>query len=360
LPKPKLKNVPASIRQKLLNLAHERNQDLGLVLTKYALERILFRISKSKFRDVFVLKGALLFELWTHQQYRPTRDADFLATGNNSPERFVEIFREISTVKVEDDGLRFDPNTVKAERIKEDADYEGVRVTFTAVLDKARIPIQIDVGFGDVITPGPIDTQYPTLLDLPAPRLLAYPRETVVSEKLEAIVKLGIANSRMKDFHDLHSLSVTFELDGQTLTQAVRATFERRHTELPTNGIALEYSQDIAPARGISAGGKITLLPGQSPAEEFSTLAHEVAHEMMHRTDRRASASKRVRETEAEAVAFVICNAIGLDTGSAAQDYIGLYGGDAKLLAESMEHIQRVASEILNAIGTDVSTAPPC
>ena len=215
MPKPKLKNVPASIRQKLLNLARERNQDFGLILTKYALERILFRVSKSKFRDVFVLKGALLFELWTHQQYRPTRDADFLAKGDNSPERFVQIFREISTVEVEDDGLRFDPKTVKAERIKEDADYEGVRVTFTAVLDKARIPIQIDVGFGDVVTPGPIDTQYPTLLELPAPRLLAYPRETVVSEKLEAIVKLGIANSRMKDFHDLHSLSVTFEFDGK-------------------------------------------------------------------------------------------------------------------------------------------------
>jgi predicted nucleotidyltransferase component of viral defense system len=233
------------MRQKLLNLAHERNQDFGLILTKYALERILFRLSKSKFRDVFVLKGALLFELWTHQQYRPTRDADFLARGNNSPERFVEIFREISTVKVEDDGLRFDPNTVKAERIKEDADYEGVRVTFTAVLDKARIPIQIDVGFGDVITPGPIETQYPTLLDLPPPHLLAYPRETVVSEKLEAIVKLGIANSRMKDFHDLHSLSVTFEFDGQTLTQAARATFERRHTELPTNGMPLAFAPEF-------------------------------------------------------------------------------------------------------------------
>jgi hypothetical protein len=126
------------------------------------------------------------------------------------------------------------------------------------------------------------------------------------------------------------------------------------------HGIALEYSRDIAPARGLSEGGKITLLPDQSPAEEFSTLAHEVAHEMMHRTERRSSTTNRVRETEAEAVAFVICNAIGLDTGSAAQDYIGLYGGDAKLLAESMEQIQRVASELLNAISTNVSAAPPC
>ena len=131
MPRPKLKNVPASIRQKLLDLARERNQDFGLVLTKYALERILFRIGNSQYRDVFVLKGALLFEVWTHQQYRPTRDADFLARGDNSPERFVQIFREIAAAEVEDDGLRFDPKTVKAERIKEDADYEGVRVTFT-------------------------------------------------------------------------------------------------------------------------------------------------------------------------------------------------------------------------------------
>jgi nucleotidyltransferase AbiEii toxin of type IV toxin-antitoxin system len=185
LPRPKLRNVPASIRQKLLDLARERKQDFGLVLTKYALERILFRIGNSQYRDVFVLKGALLFEVWTHQQYRPTRDADFLARGDNSPERFVQIFREIAAAELEDDGLRFDPRSVKAERIKEDADYEGVRVTFTALLDKARIPVQIDVGFGDAITPGPVDTQYPTLLNLPAPRLLAYPRETVVSEKLE-------------------------------------------------------------------------------------------------------------------------------------------------------------------------------
>ncbi|MGH9697844.1 MAG: ArdC-like ssDNA-binding domain-containing protein [Candidatus Acidiferrales bacterium] len=155
------------------------------------------------------------------------------------------------------------------------------------------------------------------------------------------------------------------QTDGQELPAIGRVKGDpRQYRELlakfvAEQGIALEYSHDIAPARGISAGGKITLLPGQSPAEEFSTLAHEVAHEMMHRTERRANTPKRVRETEAEAVAFVVCNAIGLDTGSAAQDYIGLYGGDAKLLAESMEHIQRVASEILNAIGADESSAPP-
>jgi hypothetical protein len=250
LARPKLKNVPASIRQKLLDLARERNQDFGLVLTKYALERILFRIGNSQYRDVFVLKGALLFEVWTHQQYRPTRDADFLARGDNSAERFVQIFREIAAAEVEDDGLRFDPKTVKAERIKEDADYEGVRVTLTALLDKARIPIQIDVGFGDAITPGPVDTHYPTLLNLPAPHLLAYPRETVVSEKLEAVVKLGIANSRMKDFHDLHSLSTTFDFDGNILAEAVRVTFEHRRTDLPADGLPLAFTREFYEDQG--------------------------------------------------------------------------------------------------------------
>lgn len=245
MPDSKLKNLPASIRQKLLNLAQKRNDDFGLVLTKYGLERILFRLSKSKYRDTFILKGALLFELWTKERYRATRDADFLATGDNSPERFIRIFREISAVRVQDDGLRFDPKTVKAERIKENEDYEGVRATLTAFLDKAQIPIQIHIGFGDAISPGPIESEYPTLLNLPGPRLLTYPRETVVSEKLEALVKLGIANSRMKDFHDLHSLSKTFEFDGKALVNAVRATFERRGTSLPESDTPLALTREF-------------------------------------------------------------------------------------------------------------------
>jgi len=183
---PKLKNIPASIRQKLLNLAREQNEDFGHILTKYGLERILFRLSMSKYREVFILKGALLFELWTKERYRPTRDADFTATGDNSPERFVQIFREISAIEIEDDGLRFDPKMVKAQRIKEDAEYEGVRVTFTAFLEKAQIPIQIDIGFGDTITPGPVEMEYPALLDPPNPRLLAYPRVSVPASSSRA------------------------------------------------------------------------------------------------------------------------------------------------------------------------------
>ena len=138
------KNLAASVRQKLLNLARSRNEDFGLILVKYGLERILYRLSRSKHRDTFVLKGALLFELWTQRAYRATRDADFLARGDNSPERFAGIFKELCTMEVEPDGLTFDADSVTAERITEDADYEGVRVTFTAYLERARIPIQIE------------------------------------------------------------------------------------------------------------------------------------------------------------------------------------------------------------------------
>jgi len=245
LPDSKIKNLPVSIRQKLLNLAHKRNDDFGLVLTKYGLERMLFRLSKSKYRDTLILKCALLFELWTKERYRATRDADFLAKGDNSPERFIRIFQEISAIEVQDDGLRFDPKTVKAERIKENEDYESVRATLTAFLDKAQIPIQIDIGFGDAISPGPIESEYPTLLNPPGPRLLTYPRETVVSEKLEAMVKLGIANSRMKYFYELHSLSKTFEFDGKALVDAVRATFERRGTAFPEGDRPLAFTPEF-------------------------------------------------------------------------------------------------------------------
>ena len=242
---PAPKNVPASVRQKLLDLARKRDADFGFLLVKYALERILYRLSLSSYRDVFILKGALLFELWTDQSYRPTRDADFLAQGDNSPERFVRIFQELCTMKTEADGLVFDSDTVTAERITEDADYEGVRVTFTARLDRAKIPIQIDIGFGDAVTPPPVENAYPTLLEFPSPRLLTYPRETVVAEKLEAMVNLGIANSRMKDFYDLQVLARTFAFDGKTLAEALQNTFRHRGTDLPPAGIALAFTPDF-------------------------------------------------------------------------------------------------------------------
>jgi predicted nucleotidyltransferase component of viral defense system len=245
LTKPAPKNLPASVRQKLANLARERNVDFGLILVKYGLERILFRLSLSRYRDVFILKGALLFELWTEQRYRPTRDADFLAHGDNAPERFAHIFRELCVLEVDEDGLRFDAETVEAERISEDADYEGVRVTLLAYLERAKIPIQIDIGFGDIVTPAPSRTDYPTLLEFPGPRLLAYPKETVVAEKLEALVKLGIANTRMKDFYDLEILSRTFAFEGKTLAKAIQNTFQKRGTDLPMAGLPVAFTSEF-------------------------------------------------------------------------------------------------------------------
>lgn len=226
-------NVAASVRQRLLNLARERKEDFSLLLTKYALERLLFRISQSEHRMTFILKGALLFELWTEQTHRPTRDADFLSVGSSDPLRFETIFKDICVLPVVDDGLIFDPSSVTARQIKEGADYEGVRVSFLGYLEKARIPMQIDIGFGDAVTPPAAETAFPTILDGPAAVLLTYPRETVIAEKFEAMVKLGIANTRMKDFHDLYSLSRLFSFEGQLLSEAIVRTFERRKTQLP-------------------------------------------------------------------------------------------------------------------------------
>jgi hypothetical protein len=227
-------NLAASVRQRLTNRARERKEDFGLLLTKYALERLLFRIGQSEYRKIFVLKGALLFELWTEETHRPTRDADFLSDGDSDPSRFDSIFKEVCALPVDDDGLQFDPASVKAQRIKEDADYEGVRVTFLGYLERARIPMQIDIGFGDTITPPPVETSFPTILNGPAPLLLTYPKETVVAEKFEAMVKLGMANSRMKDLHDIRALAELFPFDGTVLSEAIARTFERRKTAMPT------------------------------------------------------------------------------------------------------------------------------
>lgn len=227
-------NMAASVRQRLLNLARERKEDFGLLLTKYALERLLFRISESEHKMTFILKGALLFELWTEQTHRPTRDADFLSIGSSDPSRFEALFKEICILPVVDDGLIFDASSVTVRRIKEGADYEGVRVSFLGYLEKARIPMQLDIGFGDAVTPPAVETAFPTILDGPAAVLLTYPRETVVAEKFEAMVKLGITNTRMKDFHDLYSLSRLFSFEGQVLSEAIVRTFERRKTRLPS------------------------------------------------------------------------------------------------------------------------------
>ncbi len=229
------RNIPASVRQRLQTQARTRNEEFQLVLTRYAMERLLYRLTNSPHRDVFVLKGAMLFLLWTGQAHRPTKDLDLLASGEPSQDRFTSIFHDICKQSVEDDGLVFDPDTVNVERIKEDQEYEGWRILTVVTLERARIPLQIDIGFGDAITPAPATVEFPTLLEFPAPVLMAYSRETVVAEKYQAMVSLGIANSRMKDFYDLRVLARDFAFDGRMLSAAIQATFERRKTTLPAD-----------------------------------------------------------------------------------------------------------------------------
>ena len=226
------KNVTASVHQRLLNQARETGRPFDELLQYYAMERFLYRLSQSSYRDSFVLKGALLFRIWAVPDTRATRDMDFLAYIDNSLEHLVEIVQSTSSLEVPDDGLTFDPESVAAERIKEDADYEGVRIRFRAFLGRARVTMQIDVGFGDVVHPGVAETEYPTLLDFPSPVLRSYPPETVIAEKVEAMLHLGELNSRMKDFFDVWRLSRLYSFDARTLSVAIRGTLENRKTEV--------------------------------------------------------------------------------------------------------------------------------
>jgi Nucleotidyl transferase AbiEii toxin, Type IV TA system len=195
------RNIAASVRQRLLNASRARREDFQVTLTRYALERLLYRLSKSAHRGQFIIKGAMLFSAWNEVPHRPTRDLDLLSFGTSDISRLEGIFREIVNTEVEPDGLEFFTESVCGGRIKEDHEYEGVRLSIQARLEQARLSLQIDVGFGDAVTPAPEEIEYPTLLsDLPAPRLRAYSRYSVVAEKFQAMVMLGIVNTRMKDF----------------------------------------------------------------------------------------------------------------------------------------------------------------
>ena len=228
-----LKNIGASVRVPLLQRSREDRTDFQILLMRYALERLLYRLSRSDHRNRFVLKGAMLFATWVQAPFRPTRDLDLLGYGENSPDAIHDAFGAILALPVDDDGVVFDVEGLDAAPIREDVEYGGVRIRTQATIDGARIPIQVDVGFGDAITPGSIEIDYPALLDAPAPRLRAYPVETVVAEKLHAIATRGIANSRLKDYYDLWLIAETFELERVSLAAAVRQTFARRQTTLP-------------------------------------------------------------------------------------------------------------------------------
>lgn len=241
------KNTATSVRNRLLELARNRGEDFQLILTRYGLERLLYRLSQSEYCDRFILKGAMLFTLWSLQAHRPTHDVDFLSFGDSDEATLQETFRNLCRVPVENDGLVFLADSVRVELIREASEYGGIRVTLLGDLAGARIPIQADIGFGDAVTPEPEQIKYPTLLEYPSPRLKAYPRETVVAEKYQALVNLGIANSRMKDFYDLFIMAHQFNFDGLTLPKAIQNTFVRRQTPLPTQtptGLSSTFYRD--------------------------------------------------------------------------------------------------------------------
>ena len=240
-------NVAASVRARLLNVAKAQGVDFNQVLVRFALERILFRLTQSQHADRFLLKGALLFTLWYDMPHRATRDADLLGFGASDLASVAETFRDIAAVAV-DDGIAFDPASVTVEEIRKEAGYGGVRVIITGELAKARCKTQIDVAFGDAVTPAPVDSVYPVLLDdLPAPKLRAYPTYTVIAEKLHAITLLGMTNSRLKDYFDLSVLLERETLDTDLLAQAIKATFERRGMSVPDAvpvGLTDEFAHD--------------------------------------------------------------------------------------------------------------------
>ena len=270
------RNMAASVRQRLMNLSRERGEEFQLVLTRYGLERLLYRLAQSPHAEQFVLKGAALFQLWTGQPHRSTRDLDLLGQGDPSTDRLRQLFQDICSLTVDDDGLTFLTDAIQAEQIKEDDEYQGIRLWIEARLANVRIPLQIDIGFGDAITPEPQAVTYPTLLDFPAPQLNAYPRETVVAEKFQAMVQLGMGNSRMKDFYDVWILARQFEFDGTALCAAIRATFQRRQTALPaTTPLALtpEFSTDRNKAIQWNAFlRKARLIESPPPLEEAVSL----------------------------------------------------------------------------------------
>ena len=228
----KKKNLAASVRAKLKNKAKEKEIEFQNLLVRFGNERLLYRLSRSDYQTSFILKGAALFAVWFDEPHRPTKDMDLLGFGKNDIPTLENIFREITQIGGED-GLQFIPESIKGAEIRADKIYQGVRIRLIASLDGARIPLQIDIGFGDAVTPKAKPETIETILDLPKPRLRIYPKETVIAEKFEAMVKLGIGNSRMKDFWDVQYLIKESSFDGGTIQNAIRSTFANRKTAVP-------------------------------------------------------------------------------------------------------------------------------
>ena len=245
-------NLSASVLARLLNLAKQRGNDYNLLVNRFALERLLCRVSASPHADRFLLKGALLFALWYDEPHRPTRDADLLGFGPDDADTLIVTFRDIAAIDL-NDGIVFDPQSVRADAIRDDNQYGGQRVRLNGRISNVRCALQVDVGFGDAVTPDPQWVVFPVLLpDITAPKLRVYPVYTVIAEKYHAMVVLGLANSRMKDFYDIAVIAKRTELQGAILAQAIATTFARRNTPLPAQppaALTREFSGDTAKQR---------------------------------------------------------------------------------------------------------------
>lgn len=269
-------NLPASVAARLLNRAKQTGDVYETVLTSFCFERFLYRLGKSEVRERFVLKGAMLLRLWSEQPYRATRDLDLLRKGDGSFEAIRADLRTICAVAVQPDGVSFDGDAVKVEAIRAEDEYAGTRATLPTRCGTARLTLQIDMGLGDSVWPAPRSCTYPALLDFPPPEVLAYPREAVVAEKLEALVVLGDRNSRIKDFFDLHHLATRFEFDRETLAEAVGRTFARRKTPIPAEppiGLTRAYWDNPSrPAQVRAFARRAGIAIGNDPAPDLSEV----------------------------------------------------------------------------------------
>lgn len=282
-----IRNLGASVRARLLRISKEKGQNLELILTRYAIERLLYRLAQSSHADRFVLKGAMLLMTWFDEPFRATRDLDLLGFGDPAPEAVLSLFQEVLAVPAQD-GVLFDADGTRISRIREDNEYGGLRVRTMADIGGARIPVNVDVGFGDATEPGAETLDYPVLLDMPPPRLRGYARETVVAEKFQAMVALGMTNSRMKDYYDLWVLSRSFEFERSRLARAISATFARRETAIPEeipDALAPAFAEDPLKQQQWDAFKRdLALDPGSladvvAALQAFLMLAAEAARE---------------------------------------------------------------------------------
>ena len=266
-----MKNPAASVHARLAQRRIKTGEDYNVLLVRFTLERLLYRLSISNHREQFVLKGAMLFALWEPEMHRATRDLDLLGFGQSTPERLADIFKELCNLEVEADGVVFDSRSVRCEDIRAQDEYAGIRVKLRATVGKAVVPLQVDVGFGDALPVPPEEITFPVMLGMAAPKLRAYSRETVVAEKLEAIVKLGMLNSRFKDYFDLHYLAQKFPFDGALLVKSIAGTFARRDTAIPAGlpaGLTPMFGTDPAKIRGWQAFWRKTGPKAAAPALE--------------------------------------------------------------------------------------------